>query len=208
MERDARRAHWDRVHAEKPHDGVSWFSPGRHASLEEIEALALPKDAPVLDVGCGVDGIAGPLLQRGHTRVAALDVSQVAVDKACEALGPRCPEVEWFVADLLDWRAPHPLALWHDRAVFHFLQEPAERARYFTVAAEALREGGALVLSTFAPDGPERCSDLPCRRWDDEALAAELPRNLRLVRSRPEAHVTPSGKTQHFRVFVLERRAA
>lgn len=208
MERDERRAHWDAVHANKPHDGVSWYAPGRHASLEEIEALHLPREAPILDVGCGVDGVAGPLLERGHTSVAALDISQVAVDKACEALGPRCPEVEWFAEDLLAWRPPHDFALWHDRAVFHFLLQPEERARYFTIAALALRPGGALVLSTFAPEGPERCSDLPVQRWDEAALERELPTAFSLRRTRAEAHVTPSGKTQHFRVFVLERRAA
>lgn len=63
--------------------------------------------------------------------------------------------------------------LWHDRAVFHFLTDPAERAAYHRNLRAALIVGGTAINASFALDGPERCSGLPVRRYSPDTL----PRN-------------------------------
>src|SRR4029077_12128235 len=112
--------------------------------------------------------------------------------------------VRWIRADITGWQPEREYALWHDRAVFHFLTGSEEQLRYLNIVRQALGPGGALVMATFAADGPERCSGLPVARYD----AGELERLLggfTVVASRREAHVTPTGAVQQF-TWVAARR--
>ena len=95
--------------------------------------------------------------------------------------------------------------LWHDRAVFHFLTDPSEAARYAMQAAAAVRKGGYAVVAGFAPDGPERCSGLPVARRSAEDIAAILAPAFSLVTKRAERHVTPAGSEQSFAYALLRR---
>lgn len=110
-----------------------------------------------------------------------------------------------MVADVLEARDLGRYDLWHDRAVFHFLTTPAERRRYVAVAARAVRAGGHAIISTFAPDGPERCSGLPVCRYDAIALASEFKPLFELRAAASEVHLTPSGAAQPFNYTVLQR---
>src|SRR5439155_20399632 len=89
-------------------------------------------------------------------------------------------------------------ALWHDRAVFHFLIEPAERDRYLDVLRAALAPGGHVVLATFGPEGPTRCSGLDVRRYSADQIGTVLADRFTLMRSRLEDHATPTGRRQQF----------
>jgi len=109
------------------------------------------------------------------------------------------------VADITQWRPETNYDLWHDRAVFHFLIEPAERAAYAEIMAAAVEPGGHAVIATFAPDGPERCSGLPVCRYDANSLALEFAPHFQLIDEVREAHVTPAGKLQSFQYCLLRR---
>jgi hypothetical protein len=106
--------------------------------------------------------------------------------------------VRWIRADVLDWDPGRAFGLWHDRAAFHFLIDPAARDRYLATAAAAVRPGGHLVLATFAEDGPERCSGLPVARYDAEALRALVAPPFSPVAERRAGHRTPGGALQAF----------
>ncbi|MCP5367692.1 MAG: class I SAM-dependent methyltransferase [Hyphomicrobiales bacterium] len=199
-----RRAHWDRVYgARAPHE-VTWYQPGLRGSLDMIDGLGLAPGARVVDVGGGASTLARDLLDRGLA-VTVLDVSPAALDHARAALGPRAGDVTWIAADVTAWEPEQRYDLWHDRAVFHFLTAAADRAAYAAAARRAVAPGGALVLATFALNGPETCSGLPVVRYDGAALVRALGDGFALVRETREAHVTPRGGTQPFCRVLLRR---
>jgi SAM-dependent methyltransferase len=131
--------------------------------------------------------------------VTVLDVSAAALARARARLGEQADRVRWIEADVTSsWTVP-PVDIWHDRAVFHFLTDPKDRAIYVAHLRHTVRPGGTVIIATFALDGPERCSGLPVCRYDSAGLAAELGGGFSLVDSVPEAHRTPAGSVQSFR---------
>jgi SAM-dependent methyltransferase len=193
-----KRAHWEAVYTTKAADRVSWFQRSAEPSLKMIRASGIAKDDGIIDIGGGASVLAAELLDAGFRDVSVLDIAEAALAASKARLGPRASEVRWIVADILSWTPPRRFALWHDRAVFHFLTGARDRAVYRSALEKALGPGGHLILATFAPDGPERCSGLDVHRWSPEGLAAELGPGFAPVESTNEAHVTPGGATQHF----------
>ncbi len=202
----ARRAHWEGVYSQKPDAKLSWHQSDPTTSLALLAQLPAPP-ARVVDVGGGQSALAGILLERpGIEDVAVLDISLHAIDRARERLGPAAASrVRWICCDLLAAQGIGPVDLWHDRAVFHFLVDPADRARYIEAAARAVVPGGHAIVATFAPTGPERCSDLPVQRWDAPSLAAAFAPAFTLAAAATEQHVTPWGATQDFSYALLRR---
>ena len=88
--------------------------------------------------------------------------------------------------------------IWHDRAVFHFLTADSERAAYVERVAKAVQPGGHVVIGTFGPEGPMKCSGLDVRRYDADSLHREFGPRFRLIDSLKELHQTPFGTTQQF----------
>jgi SAM-dependent methyltransferase len=192
-----RGAHWDDAYRAIGVESVSWFEPEPTMSLALVEALGIGPDDAVLDVGGGASTLVDRLVDRGFHDVTVLDVSVVALDEGRARVGADAP-VGWLREDLLNWRPPRHYDLWHDRAVFHFLADAAERRRYLGVLAQGVAAGGAVILGTFAEDGPESCSGLPVARYSAAQLCEELgPRFQPLVTKR-EVHVTPTGELQPF----------
>jgi trans-aconitate methyltransferase len=197
--------HWNAVYQTKGPEQVSWFQSEPTVSLELIEAVGLAPADPIIDIGGGASPLAGRLLDRGYTDVTVLDVSAGALDLAKYRLGARAGAVWWETADMLAWTPPRAYALWHDRAVFHFLTDPANQTRYRERVAAGLRPGGHLILATFAADGPEHCSGLPVARYSPEQLAAQLGPDFTTMATRREHHHTPTGVDQPFTWLLLRR---
>lgn len=202
-----RREHWNRVYRDKPADRVSWYQQQPAASLELIAASGVGRDAGIIDVGGGASVLVDALLDQGYTGLAVLDVAHSALEAVRARLGDRAALVEWFEADVTRFEPTRRYALWHDRAVFHFLTDAGERAAYVRTLGKALQPGGTVIIATFAPDGPPKCSGLDVVRYDGRSLAAELGASYKLRESRREAHVTPGGMTQPFCYFRFERVA-
>lgn len=202
------REHWEVVHGTRAEAEASWFEARPDVSLGLIAAAGLPDrtgaGAAIVDIGAGSARLVDALLGLGIGRITVLDISEAAIARARARVGTR-PEVDWVVADVRAWQPVRRYDLWHDRAAFHFLTAPEDRAAYRVALGRALKAGGHVILGTFAPDGPERCSGLPVMRHDAEGLAAELGPGYRLVRALRHRHVTPSGREQSFQ-FALFRR--
>ena len=193
------REHWEEVYGRVAVDRVSWYRPHLEQSLALIESASSDRSAAIIDVGGGASTLADDLLARGFTNLTVLDISAMAIDAARGRLGARAGSVHWLTADVT--RASFPPAaydLWHDRAVFHFLREEAERQRYLAAVRKAVKPGGHVLIATFGPDGPERCSGLEVVRYTPEALDAEFGRDFVRARSVREVHQTPAGKDQPF----------
>ena len=199
-------AHWQQVYAAKSEAQTSWFRPHLEESLRLIDSLGLPPKAPVIDVGAGRSTLVDDLLGRGYTDLSVLDISAEALSQSRTRLGPAATRVRWIEGDLLEAQLPPArYDLWHDRAVFHFLTESEQRARYVTQARHGVRRGGYLLLATFAPDGPEKCSGLPVCRYDAGTLASAFGAGFDVVADSRETHHTPFDTTQAFTYLLLRR---
>lgn len=199
------REHWDGVYRDRAPQRVSWFQREPAVSLRLLAAAGLDAGSSVIDVGGGASVLVDRLVERGVPDVTVLDVAASALRVARDRLGPQGERVSWLIEDLLAWRPTRRYDLWHDRALFHFLTAPADRARYAAVLDQAVSWHGRVIIATFAKDGPHYCSGLPVARYGAGDLATEFP-GLHLVRSEREEHRTPSGGVQPFTWLVLSRR--
>jgi 2-polyprenyl-3-methyl-5-hydroxy-6-metoxy-1,4-benzoquinol methylase len=200
------KKHWDTVYQTKDVHTVSWFQPQAQQSLDLITRVAPDRGSPIIDVGAGASVLVDDLLGAGYTDITVLDVSETALEIARARLGAGASTVKWVAADVRD----APLAesayqVWHDRAVFHFLTEPADRRAYVAQVERTVRPGGYVLVATFAEDGPAMCSGLPVVRYSAQSLHSEFGEDFRIVTSAHEDHHTPSGREQSF-LYCLCRR--
>jgi len=191
--------HWEKIYTEKAANAVSWFRPHLETSLELIERVAADRSNSIIDVGGGESTLVDDLLIRGYDNITVLDISQTAIDANKKRLGKASKCVRWLVADIT--RVDLELSdydVWHDRAVFHFLTGQSERVAYVRQVAWAVKHGGHVIVSTFGPEGPTKCSGLEVVRYDAESLHREFGVHFRLLGSSKELHQTPFGTTQQF----------
>ncbi len=200
-----RKGHWEKVYQQKRSDEVSWYQQHPEYSLALIRAAGIAENDPIIDVGGGASHLVDTLLQVGYRDISVLDIAATALAHAQTRLAEKAGQVTWLESDVTAFSPPRRYALWHDRAVFHFLTDPGERARYLDVLTRALSAGGHAIIATFALDGPEQCSNLPVERYDADKLTKVLGAGFSLVETRSEAHITPTGKNQHFLYFHVVR---
>lgn len=190
--------HWQRIYRTRPTTELSWYEPVPQVSLDLIGATELPVSAPIIDIGGGDSRVVDHVLDGGYEDVTVLDVASAALERAQGRLGARATRVEWIAADLTAFQPGRPYALWHDRAVFHFLVATADRQSYLRVLTRALAPGGHLILGTFGPQGPTQCSGLPVQRYSEHDLSVLLGDGFQLRSHRMEDHRTPAGQGQQF----------
>jgi SAM-dependent methyltransferase len=197
--------HWQRVYEAKRPEEVSWYQPVPEPSLDALDRLGIGPEASLIDVGGGASALAGELAERGWRDVTVLDIAASAIAAAKDEPGHDGGPVRWIEADILGWRPDRTYDIWHDRALFHFLTEPAQRAHYVRALTAATHAGSLAIIATFALDGPEQCSGLPVQRHDAETLRAALGEGFSPVEAWRQAHVTPWGATQSFQWCVFRR---
>ena len=200
------REHWEEVYQARQPDEVSWFQAHPANSLRFIEASGVACDAPVVDVGGGNSHLVDCLLDRGYSDLSVIDIASGALRQSRARLGARADGIDWIEADITDFSPRRRYAVWHDRAVYHFLMTEEARAAYLAVLRAGLAPGGALVLGTFATGGPRRCSGLPVRQYDASTLCAELGDEFELLDATRVVHHTPGDVEQLFAWFRLRRR--
>lgn len=205
------REHWERVYASRPATAVSWYQERATVSLQLItdascSGIAITAHDPIIDVGGGASLLVRDLWQAGYRDLSVLDLSATALEAAQAQLGAPAEEVHWITADVLSAELPtQHYAVWHDRAVFHFLTEPEDRVRYVQQVLRAVRPGGLVIVATFAEDGPRQCSGLPVMRYTPEQLHANFGSPFELLGHERETHHTPGGGEQAF-VYCFWRR--
>jgi len=193
------QTHWEKIYREKAPETVSWYRPHLETSLALIEKAAPEHHVSIIDVGGGESTLVDDLLATGYQNIAVLDVSQTAINVTKRRLGSASEGIHWIAADILTCElASNAYDVWHDRAVFHFLTAMGQRAAYVRQVARAVKPGGYVLVGTFGPEGPTKCSGLKVVRYDAESLHAEFGVRFRLLDSIKELHDTPFGTTQQF----------
>lgn len=191
--------HWETVYHTKDSAQVSWYTPHLETSLQLIKRLAPSTQASILDVGSGTSTLPDDLLAAGYLQLNMLDISEQALEIAQARLGNQAARVHWLVGDVLDLEfASHSFDIWHDRAVFHFLTEKAQRERYVEQVFKSVKPNGHVIMATFGTDGPKQCSGLDVIRYDSHSLHREFGATFRLLDSLIVNHQTPSGLNQQF----------
>ncbi|RLK31510.1 class I SAM-dependent methyltransferase [Cupriavidus plantarum] len=193
------KTHWEQVYAAKSPTDVSWYQPRATLSLGLIQRIGTGPDAAIIDVGGGASTLTDDLIGLGYHNLSVLDLSGEALAVARRRLGPKSERVNWVEADVTSANLPERFFdVWHDRAVFHFLTDEADRRTYVEQVVRAVKPGGHVIVATFAPDGPAQCSGLPVVQYDADSLHGEFGPAFELVEHDEEAHVTPAGRVQHF----------
>lgn len=199
------RGHWEGVYRDRAADQVSWFQPSAASSYRLITEGAGP-GARIIDVGAGASVLVDELLDAGYRNLTVLDLAEAALDVSRARLGSRADAVDWIAADITAASLPQAYYdVWHDRAVFHFLTDPADRARYVAQVLRSVKPGGRVIVAAFAPGGPLQCSGLDVVRYAPQSLHAEFGAPFRLLGHETEIHHTPAGRDQEF-VYCYCRR--
>lgn len=201
-----RKAHWENAWSAKQAHEVSWYQEVPQVSLSLIKKAGLDYDAPLIDVGGGASLLVDHLLQAGYRDITVLDISRAALDKARQRLGEQARRINWIEEDITCFRPDRRFALWHDRAVFHFLVEADDRERYVEVLHRGLLPRGQAIIASFALDGPRKCSGLDIVQYDAQGLQSTLGGDLQLLEQAAEEHLTPAGHSQKFVFFRFEGR--
>jgi SAM-dependent methyltransferase len=191
--------HWNSVYQTKPSDTVSWYTPHLDDSLALVEQFSTDKQAAVIDIGGGESTLVDDLLAKQYQDISVLDISATAIDHTKNRLGTKAKNVAWYVGDITQFDFKNKqFDIWHDRAVFHFLTEPSARLAYVELVRKSVKPGGHVIMATFGPDGPLKCSGLDIVRYDDAHLHGEFGNDFELVGSKITHHHTPTGGDQQF----------
>ena len=199
-----RKDHWETVYTKNKDTEVGWYQADPQISLSLIEKVS-PGRGSVIDVGGGTSRLPEKLLDHGYEKIAVLDISAAAIARAKARSAEQAAHIQWIVADITEVETLGQFDNWHDRAVFHFLLNPADRKRYVELATRTVPSGGHLIIGTFAHDAPARCSGLDVCRYDAASLAAEFSNGFRIMEEQSHLHTTPTGKPQHFIFATFER---
>src|SRR3989304_5557559 len=200
------KSHWENIYKTKASTQVSWYQLHLQMSLQLIERTGVEKTARIIDIGGGASTFVDDLLERGFEHITVLDISSAAIDAARKRLGSRADKVTWIEADITKVALPyHHYDLWHDRAVFHFLTSAGDCQKYIEVVKHSLKPRGHVIISTFALEGPPKCSGLDVVRYSPQSLHDEFGNEFELIESASEAHLTPSGTKQKFIYCYLRK---
>ncbi len=191
-----RARHWDAAYEERGTEGVSWYQAVPVVSLELVDALAIPTDTAVVDIGGGASLLATALVGRGFTDVTVLDVSSSALEASRQQADGA--GISMLQADVLTWHPARAYDVWHDRATFHFFVTEEERDAYLRTLRSAITPAGFVILATFALDAPPTCSGLPVVRYSEDHLVEILGDTFDVLETCREEHTTPRGALQPF----------
>ena len=195
--------HWDMVYQTKNPDQVSWTQKIPQPSLDFIHSFNLPKTAKIIDIGSGDSMLVDYLLEEGFENITVLDISVKAIDKVKKRLGEKAQKVNWVVSDITEFQSDTTFDVWHDRATFHFLVTGEQIARYLDGARKFVSD--YLIIGTFSEKGPEKCSGLPIRKYDEDELSLSFSNGFKKISCLTMDHETPFKTKQNF-IYCSFRR--
>jgi len=192
------RRHWETVFSTKQEDEVSWFQPYPKTSMQFVELFDLALDANIIDIGGGDSHFVDKLLDKGYRNIYVLDISAHAIERAKVRLGERASHVHWIICDVTEFQPSVQFDFWHDRAAFHFLTTEDKIYKYVSIAEDAIKKNGYLILGTFSENGPTKCSGLDIKQYSEASMSARFEIAFDRIRCITEDHKTPFNTVQNF----------
>ena len=206
MEDFNRKNHWETIYDTKALNEVSWYQPLPKTSLDFIESNALTKDAAIIDIGGGDSFLADHLLELGYTNITVLDISEKAINRAKKRLGDKAENVKWIVSDITLFNPTEKYAVWHDRAVFHFLTDTSDIEKNKQIAASAIADNGKMLIGTFSESGPKKCSGIEIKQYSANLLQETFKTDFKVIECFFENHTTPFDTIQNFVFCSFEKK--
>ena len=191
------KSHWEKIYDEKNEDEVSWFQKETNESIKMIQSAGI-ENPKIIDVGSGRSKLLKNLIEIGYNHLTYLDISESALEKSKEFLGEQSNKVRWISKDILSFMTDEKFDIWHDRAVFHFLNEENLIRKYIEIVEKNISENGHLIIGTFSENGPLKCSGLDVKRYSEKVIEKIFNRSFKLIDSFYYDHVTPFNTTQNF----------
>lgn len=196
------RDHWNKKYTNTTVTQLGWYESKSAPSIQFIENCAVPKNSTIMDVGSGVSTLIGNLLDLGYQSLYAVDISDVALEKAKTLLPiERAAQVHWIIDDITNpsniLQLPN-VKVWHDRAVFHFLTDEHHRQTYHSLLQKKIMPGGFVIMAAFALDGATMCSGLPVQRYSAESLSEFFGDGFKLMESLDYIYHMPSGDVRPY----------
>ena len=189
------KSHWEKIYSEKSPQEVSWTQEIPETSIEFFNEFKLSKTSPIIDIGGGESKFVDYLLEEGYQNISVLDISENAIKRAKDRLGKKSKNIEWIVCDINDFNPKKKYALWHDRAVFHFLTSNVEINRY----VENVKQNSEnFIVGTFSTSGPKKCSGLEISQYDKNLLSKLFEEFMAIKKIEHINHITPFETTQNF----------
>lgn len=197
--------HWDNVYRHKDLSKVSWHQPHSTISYDWILSITKLSDK-IIDVGSGVSVLADNLLTQGYTDISLLELSETALKITKNRLKKYQNSLTFLHENVLNLNTNSRFNLWHDRAVFHFLTEPAEQQTYIQQLQKFIKKNGFFLLATFATNGPISCSNLNIVQYDARKISSLLGKSFELIKTTAETHTRPDSKQQNFNYFLFVKK--
>ena len=198
-----KKEHWENIYSTKTPAEVSWTQAYPETSIELVAQTLVSKNAPIIDIGGGDSLVVDFLLKLGYTDITVLDISAAAIERAKKRLGTDATKVEWLVTDILDFKPTKTYEVWHDRAVFHFLREQEEVNTYVDMVNQYAEN---IILATFSPSGPIKCSGLEITQYDQNQIEDTFGSDFSVENYFTADHVTPFNTVQNFSFARMKKK--
>ncbi len=209
MNQDQYKAHWDNLFQNKDTSQVSWFQDIPKTSINLIDKYAPIKTAAIIDIGGGDSKLPDHLLKLEYKDIALLDISTYAIEQSRKRLGKSADLINWINSNILDFESKKRYQLWHDRAVYHFITDPSEQARYKEVLTKTLEPSGIAIIAGFSKNNdPIKCSGLVVSQQDRASIAKTFAPEFEIIEAFEALHSTPSGGQQNFNWTIIKRKSS
>lgn len=196
--------HWNTAYESKPIEGLGWYESHPEPSLQLITALNVA-NKNIFIPGAGATVLVDRLVN-SSAQIFANDISEKALEMMKKRVGDH-KNLHYVVGDLRNKETFSTLPsidIWHDRAVFHFLTEQADRDAYIEQIAQKLHPEGTVHIATFHTTGAEKCSGLPVERYDAEKMEKVFSSRFNLIDSFEHLYHNPAGAPRPYIYATLQ----
>lgn len=206
MMNNSMKEHWNKIYSSKEITKLGWYEEISGPSIKLISKCQINKDDLILDVGVGASTLIDYLIEQGYKNIIGVDISEAALIKLQERLGEdKSRLVKWIVNDItqpIHIQNLGDIALWHDRALLHFLLEENHRHMYLKTLKKVVKKGGYVIIASFSLKGAKKCSGLDVMNYDQNMLAKFLGENFDLLEYFDYMYYMPSGKPRSY-IYTL-----
>lgn len=203
--------YWDMTYDDNSITELGWYEKIPSTSISLIEKYLPDKTALIMDAGCGETTLIQELLNRDYSNIIGIDMSSTAIDYLNKNIKLKNNDFTNLLLKCEDLTNNIIFSkkgnLWHDRAVFHFLQEKSNQESYKKNLINFLEPNGIFIISCFSTDNvAEKCNNLPVKKYDSEELKSFFSDSFDFLESFIYDYIMPLGDTRKYLYCVFRKK--